>query len=422
MKVLVIGSGGREHALCWKISQSKIVEKIYCAPGNGGTLNVAENIDINVDEIDKLLSFALENNIDLTVVGPELPLVLGIVDKFEEKGLKIFGVNKECAKLEGSKEFSKKFMEKYDIPTAKYRSFVDLIEAKEGLKKFTYPLVIKADGLCAGKGVVICHDEVEAIETLESILGEKIFGSEGERVVIEEFLDGIEASLLCFVAKDRIIPMESAKDYKKIFDNDEGPNTGGVGCYSPSPLFTKELQDKIEKYILKKIESGLKNESMDFRGILFIGLMIVDGEPKVLEFNVRFGDPETEVLMPRLDVDIIDLFQKTMEGTLEDSDLLWKEEVCITVVLTSSGYPDKYEKGLKIRGIDELNENIILFHNGTKYTKESLVTNGGRVLSVTSLGQTIDEARENIYSNVNKINFNGMYYRKDIGNLIIPTN
>lgn len=422
MKVLVIGSGGREHALCWKISQSKIVEKIYCAPGNGGTLNVAENIDINVDEIDKLLSFALENNIDLTVVGPELPLVLGIVDKFEEKGLKIFGVNKECAKLEGSKEFSKKFMEKYDIPTAKYRSFVDLIEAKEGLKKFTYPLVIKADGLCAGKGVVICHDEVEAIETLESILGEKIFGSEGERVVIEEFLDGIEASLLCFVAKDRIIPMESAKDYKKIFDNDEGPNTGGVGCYSPSPLFTKELQDKIEKYILKKIKSGLKNESMDFRGILFIGLMIVDGEPKVLEFNVRFGDPETEVLMPRLDVDIIDLFQKTMEGTLEDSDLLWKEEVCITVVLTSSGYPDKYEKGLKIRGIDELNENIILFHNGTKYMKDSLVTNGGRVLSVTSLGQTIDEARENIYSNVNKINFNGMYYRKDIGNLIIPTN
>ncbi|CAK7086490.1 phosphoribosylamine--glycine ligase [Tissierella sp. P1] len=419
MKVLVIGSGGREHALCWKIAKSQKVSKIYCAPGNGGTADIAENIAINVDEIDKLVQFAMENHIDLTVVGPELPLVLGIVDKFQEKGLKIFGVNKECAELEGSKDFSKGFMEKYNISTAKYKTYTNLNEAIEGLREFTYPLVIKADGLCAGKGVVICQSEDEAMNTLKDILGEKVFGSEGEKVVIEEFLDGIEASLLCIVTKDKIIPMESAKDYKKIYENDEGPNTGGVGCFSPSPLFDDELNKKIEKNILNNIRVGLDSEKMDFRGILFIGLMIVGDEPKVLEFNVRFGDPETEVLIPRLESDIIDIFQNTIDGTLEKSDLIWKEKACVTVVITSKGYPNEYEKGFIITGVDELDKDIILFHNGTKKIDRSLITNGGRVLSVTSLGHTIEEARKKIYSNVDKIKFNGMNYRKDIGKTTI---
>ncbi|MBU5312162.1 phosphoribosylamine--glycine ligase [Tissierella carlieri] len=419
MKVLVIGSGGREHALCWKIAKSQKVSKIYCAPGNGGTGEIAENIAINVDEIDKLVQFAMENHIDLTVVGPELPLVLGIIDKFQEKGMKIFGVNKECAKLEGSKDFSKGFMEKYNIPTAKYKTYTNLNEAIEGLREFTYPLVIKADGLCAGKGVVICQSEDEAMNTLKDILGEKVFGSEGEKVVIEEFLDGIEASLLCVVTKDKIIPMESAKDYKKIYEDDEGPNTGGVGCFSPSPLFDDELNKKIEKNILNNIRVGLDSEKMDFRGILFIGLMIVSDEPKVLEFNVRFGDPETEVLIPRLESDIIDIFQNTIDGTLEKSDLIWKEKACVTVVITSKGYPNEYEKGSIITGVDELDKDIILFHNGTKKIDRTLITNGGRVLSVTSLGYTIEEARKKIYSNIDKIKFDGMNYRKDIGKTII---
>ncbi|MDR7856707.1 phosphoribosylamine--glycine ligase [Tissierella sp.] len=415
MKILVIGSGGREHALCWKIAQSQRVRKIYCAPGNGGTSEIAENIDINVDEIEKLLNFAIENKIDLTVVGPEMPLVLGIVDRFKEKGLSIFGVNKECAKLEGSKDFSKKFMEKYNIPTARYKSYTDLDEAIIGLKDFNFPLVIKADGLCAGKGVIICHKEEEAIATLENILKSKSFGQEGDKVVIEEFLDGVEASLLCLITEGVIIPMESAQDYKKIYEGDRGPNTGGIGCLSPSKLFNKELSKKIEKDILNPIRHGLEGENMDFRGILFIGLMIIEGEPKVLEFNVRFGDPETEVILPRLETDIIEIFQKVISGNLNKSVLSWKDEACSTVVITSKGYPDEYKKGHKITGIDELDEDIIVFHNGTKYSDGNLVTNGGRVLSITSLGKTIDEARERIYDNINKVKFEGMYYRRDIG-------
>ncbi len=415
MKVLVIGSGGREHALCWKISQSKKVSKIYCAPGNGGTKGIAENVDIGVDEIDKLLNFAISNNIDLTIVGPELALALGIVDSFQERGLKIFGVNKECARLESSKSFAKSFMEKYKIPTAKSKTYIDLDEAIEGLKLFSYPLVIKADGLCAGKGVVICNNKDEAINTLKDIMEKKLFGKEGDTVVIEEFLDGIEASLLCFVAKDKIIPMESAKDYKKIYDYDLGPNTGGVGCFSPSPLFTEELKKKIERDILRRVKYGLIKENMDFRGVLFIGLMIVKGEPKVLEFNVRFGDPETEVLLPRLDVDIVDLIEKTIDGSLQASDLKWKEEASLTVVITSEGYPSEYKKGLIIRGLENLDEEILLFHNGTKCDGDNLVTNGGRVLSITALAGNIEEARKKVYSNINKIYFDGIYYRNDIG-------
>ncbi|TJX14532.1 phosphoribosylamine--glycine ligase [Tissierella creatinini] len=414
MKVLVIGSGGREHALCWKLAQSKQVEKIYCAPGNGGTSLVAENIDIKANDVDKLLDFAYNNKIDLTVVGPEDPLVLGIADAFEAHNLKVFGPNKFCAQLEGSKDFSKLFMEKYQVPTARYKSFIDIDEAIKGLDDFDYPLVIKADGLCLGKGVLICQSKLEAEAALRDILEKKIFGEEGNKVVIEEFLDGIEASLLCFVSGDKIIPMESAKDYKKIYDNDKGLNTGGVGCYSPSPLFTKELNQKIEEKVLKNISRGLKSENMNFKGILFIGFMIVDNEPKVLEFNVRFGDPETEVLMPRLKSDIVDLFQKTIDGSLDASDLTWDERVCLTVVMTSKGYPESYTKGYEIQ-IKELDKDTILFHNGTRLNDGKLETNGGRVLSLTTLGKSFDQARSIIYRNLYNISFEGAQYRNDIG-------
>lgn len=414
MKILVIGSGGREHALSWGIAKSKKVEKIYCAPGNGGTAQVAENIDINVEDIDKLVDFAKKEKIDLTIVGPELPLVMGIVDRFQEEGLKIFGVNKECAKLEASKDFSKKFMEKYNIPTAKYETFTELDKALEGIENFNYPLVIKADGLCAGKGVIICEDEAEAREVLKNILESKCFGQEGNKVLIEEFLDGVETSLLCVITKDKIIPMESAKDFKKIYEGDKGPNTGGVGCHSPSPYYDDIVKEKVEKNILPNIRLGLDKENLDFRGILFIGLMIVNGEPKVLEFNVRFGDPETEVLIPRLKSDLVNIFEKTIDATLEESELEWNENHCATVVLTSKGYPAKYEKGFNISGTDKLDEDIILFHNGTKLENEKLLTNGGRVLSVTALGRSIDKSRKNIYLNIEKIQFNGVYYRRDI--------
>ena len=415
MKVLVIGSGGREHALCWKIAQSKNVDKIYCAPGNGGTDSIAENIDIKANEVDKLLEFALVNQIDLTIVGPEDPLVLGIVDIFMENGLRIFGPNKACAQLEGSKRFSKIFMEKHNIPTAKYRSYTDYKEAIKGLDEFTYPLVIKADGLCLGKGVIICATKEEAEYTLKDILKNKVFGDEGNRVVIEEFLDGVEASLLCFVTNGKIIPMESAKDYKKIFDNDQGPNTGGVGCYSPSPLFTKELNQKIKDNVLNRITEGLKADKLDFKGILFIGFMISKDEPKVLEFNVRFGDPETEVLIPRLQSDIVDLCLKTIDGSLEESDLVWNNDPCLTLVLTSRGYPGEYTKGKSISISDDIDNNLIIFHNGTKKINDNLVTNGGRVLSVTALGKDLDAARDIIYGDIHKVQFDGASYRKDIG-------
>ena len=417
MKILVIGGGGREHALCWKIAKSKKVSKIYCAPGNGGTQEIAENIEIGYDEIDRLLDFALKKAIDLTVVGPEAPLVEGIVDKFNEKGLKIFGVNQNAAQLEGSKIYAKEFMERYNIPTAKYRRYTDIHKAIEGLDEFNYPLVIKADGLCAGKGVIICNTREEGIKTLKSIMEDRIFGNAGESLIIEEFLEGIEASLLCFVSRGKLIPMESARDYKKIFDEDSGPNTGGVGCFSPSNVFNKGLKEAIQKEILFKIEKGFKNEYSDYNGVLFIGLMLTKDMPKVLEFNVRFGDPETEVLMPRLKNDIIDILQKTLDGSLEEKDLEWTAKKCVTVVLTSKGYPGEYEKNKEIIGLRDLDKDVFVFHNGTSIKNGKIYTNGGRVISVTSLGGTLEEARSKVYENVKKIYFEGVYYRKDIARI-----
>lgn len=412
MKVLIIGNGGREHALAWKISESEQVSKIYMARGNGGTESFAENLDIDPTNIDELLKFAKENKIDLTVVGPEDPLCDGIVDAFRDNGLKIFGPNKECARFEKSKEFTKKFLEKYNIRTAKYKSFTNYDDAVSGLEGYDYPLVIKADGLCLGKGVSICENKEEAVDALSKIFKDRIFGDEGDTVVIEEFLTGEEASVLCLVSNNKLFPLERAKDHKQIFDGDKGPNTGGVGTYSPVAA-SEKLEENLNK-IYRQIEDGLNAENLKYSGILFIGFMIEKDVPKVLEFNVRFGDPETEVLMPRLDSDLFEILNKTIDGTLKEEDIKWKDEACLTVIMCSGGYPDSYEKGKVITGLEDVDSDIIVFHNGTK-KEEKLLTNGGRVLSVTSLAPTLKEAREKAYKNVEKIKFDKAYYRKDIG-------
>lgn len=414
MKVLVIGSGAREHAIIWKLSQSPKVAEIFSAPGNGGIEQLAKCVDIQTSDIDALLSFALKENIDLTIVGPEIPLVAGIVDRFNEKGLKIFGPCKKGAILEGSKKYSKEFMIKHDIPTAKYATYDKLKNALEGLEKFTFPLVVKADGLASGKGVVICNNKVEASNAIKSMMSDRKFGEAGKEIIIEEFLQGIEASLMCLIDGKKIIPLESARDYKRLLDNDNGPNTGGMGCISPNKILDKEKMHEIEKEILSKVLMGLQLEEIDYKGILFIGLMITSNGPKVLEFNVRFGDPETEVVLPRLESDITDIFLKTINGTISQDDLKWSSRSCVSIVLASSGYPEKCKKGDVISGLNVVDENIIVFHAGTKKEKE-LITTGGRVLAVTTLADSLNEGRKTIYENISKVHFNGMQYRKDIG-------
>lgn len=416
MRILVIGSGGREHALCWKLSQSELIEELYCAPGNGGTALHATNVGIAANDIDRLLEFAQENEIDLTIVGPEEPLVLGITDSFEEAGLNIFGPNAFSAQLEGSKDFAKKFMMSHGIPTARYRTFTEFNEALKGIEEFSFPLVVKADGLCLGKGVTICEDRQSAERALKESLQDKVFGKEGDRVVVEEFLSGTEASLLCFVSHNKLFSMESAKDYKQIYDGDKGPNTGGVGCYSPSPLFTDQLKKRIITSVLDPIEKGLEEDGHDFTGILFIGFMIDGDDPKVLEFNVRFGDPETEVVVPRLKSDLGEIFFKALSGDLKDKDIQWEESPCITVVLTSGGYPGYYRKGYEISGVEKLPDDLLLFHNGTRIESGKLLTNGGRVLSLTARG-SYEAARERIYDSIDLIEFKDKGYRTDIAKL-----
>lgn len=412
MRVLVIGNGGREDAICKKISESKKLTKLYCSEGNAGTLRYAENVKLKSN--DEILDFAEKNNINLVIVGPEVPLCEGIKDKFDNTNIKVFGADKESAKLEGSKDFAKEFMLKYNIPTAKYETVTSKSEGEKVIKHFTYPLVIKADGLCAGKGVKICQNELEAKEYLKELFEEKIFGQEGTTAVIEEFLEGKEASLLCFVSDGNLIPMESARDYKRIYDGDKGENTGGVGCYSPNELFNEDLKKSI-KPVLEKISYGLKQENLAYSGILFIGFMIKNNEPKILEFNVRFGDPETEVVLPRMESDLIDVIKKSIEGTLKAEDLTWKKEKCMTVILTSKGYPLKYEKGKEISGIENVDEDIYVYHNNTEFKNNKILSAGGRVLSVTSLGSDFEEMRKRIYKNIEKINFENKTFRKDIG-------
>ena len=413
MKVLVIGNGGREDAICKKISESNKCTELFCSKGNAGTLRYAKNVELNTNE--EILEFSKNHNIDLVVVGPEAPLCEGIVDLFKGSSIKIFGADKKSARLEGSKDFAKEFMKKYDVPTAKYKTIKSIEEGKKAIEKFLYPIVIKADGLCAGKGVRICNSKEDVLEYFKELFEDKIFGKEGTTVVIEEFLKGKEASLLCFVSKGNLIPMESARDYKRIFDNDEGENTGGVGCYSPSELFDEDLKLKIEK-TLEKISNGLKKENLKYSGILFIGFMI-DEDAKVLEFNVRFGDPETEVVLPRMESDLLLAIEKSLDGTLKREDLKWKKEKCLTVILTSRGYPKNYEKGKEIAGIDSVDKDIYVYHNNTKVNGSKLLTDGGRVLSVTALGISYDEIREKVYRNIEKISFETKQYRKDIGRI-----
>ena len=414
MKILVVGGGGREHAICWKLSNEKNVEKIYCAPGNPGIAEVAECVNIGDSDIDKLAKFAKENEIDITVVGPEVPLVMGITDVFESQGLKVFGPNKKCARLEGSKAFSKDFMTRHNLPTAKYKEYTNIDKAIDDIDEFGYPVVIKADGLAAGKGVIISENREDAIKTLKEMMNDKKFGTAGEKIVIEEFLSGIETSILAFVDNETIIPMVSAKDHKKVNDGETGLNTGEMGTFSPSEIYTYELSKEIKENILDKTLKGFQEDNLDFKGILFVGLMITKDGPKILEYNVRFGDPETQSVLFRLETDLSEIISAVINNKLKDIDIKYSDDSAICVMLTSGGYPESYEKGKLITGLDNLDKDIVVFHSGTKLLDNKLVTNGGRVISITAKGKTVKEAGKKVYENIKKINFEGMHYRTDI--------
>ncbi|WP_278682319.1 phosphoribosylamine--glycine ligase [Paraclostridium bifermentans] len=415
MKVLVVGSGGREHAICYSLLKGKKVNAIYCAPGNAGISEIAQCLSIKDNDIDNLYKFAKENKIDLTIVGPEVPLVDGIVDKFEKENLSIFGPNKKCSMLEGSKAFSKEFMIKHDIPTAKYKEYMDLDEAINEIDSFGYPVVIKADGLAAGKGVVIAKDKEEGIKALREMMSDKKFGIAGDKIVIEEFLKGIETSILAFVDNNTIVPMESAKDHKKVYNNEEGPNTGGMGTFSPSNIYDEQLSHIVKKEVLDKTLKGFKDDNLNYKGILFIGLMITEDGPKVLEYNVRFGDPETQSVLLRLETDLIEIIEAILENRLNEIHIKYDEKNAVCVMLTSGGYPESYEKGKVITGLDKVDEDIVIFHSGTKIINNKLVTNGGRVIGISAKGNSLEEASKKVYENIEKIKFEGMHYRTDIG-------
>lgn len=415
MKVLVVGSGGREHAICYSLLKEKKVDEIYCAPGNAGISEIAQCLNIKDNDIDNLYKFAKENKVDLTIVGPEVPLVDGIVDKFEKENLRIFGPNKKCSMLEGSKAFSKEFMIKHDIPTAKYKEYMDLDEAISEIDSFGYPVVIKADGLAAGKGVVIAKDKEEGIKALREMMSDKKFGIAGEKIVIEEFLKGIETSILAFVDNNTIVPMESAKDHKKVYNNEEGPNTGGMGTFSPSNIYDEQLSNIVKKEVLDKTLKGFKDDNLNYKGILFIGLMITEYGPKVLEYNVRFGDPETQSVLLRLETDLIEIIEAILENRLNEIHIKYDEKNAVCVMLTSGGYPESYEKGKVITGLDKVDEDIVIFHSGTKIINNKLVTNGGRVIGISAKGNSLEEASKKVYENIGKIKFEGMHYRTDIG-------
>lgn len=415
MKVLVIGSGGREHAICYQLSKSPKVTEIHAIPGNPGISKIGTCHNGSVEDLEYILKFVEDNKIDLTVVGPEVPLCMGLSDLLESHGRKVFGPCKNAAILEGSKAFSKDFMKRHHIPTANYANVDNYDDAVEQLKNFSYPVVIKADGLAAGKGVVICEKEEEALQTLYDFLKGGALSGAGKTVVLEEFLTGFECSLLCFTDSKTIIPMVSAKDHKQIFDGNMGPNTGGMGTISPNPFMPNNMDEVLKEEILDPFMNGLKKDNIDFRGVIFIGLMIENNHAKVLEFNVRFGDPETQVIMLRLESDLYDIMYATATASLENIEIKWNNKVAGCVVLSSKGYPGSYPKGLAITGIEDVSEDIIVFHAGTKLSDGELVTNGGRVLNVCALGDSLEEVRSKIYNEIEKINFDGKYYRKDIG-------
>jgi len=422
MKLLLIGGGGREHTLAWKIAQSPLLEKLYCIPGNAGIAEIAvcKKMDVEGD-LEPIARFAMEEKIDLTVVGPEDPLAHGIVDYFESLGIKIFGPSKLAAEIESSKVFSKELMVKYNIPTAKNETFDDPNKAKAYIKKIGPPIVIKADGLAKGKGVIVCHDLDKALDAVDIIMIKKEFGEAGNRVLVEEFLTGEEASFIAFTDGMTILPMASSQDHKPIYDSDKGPNTGGMGAYSPAPVVTDEVHNLIMETIMKPAIKGMAAEGRHYKGILYAGLMISDGKPKVMEFNARMGDPETQAVLPRLKSDIIPIIQACIDGTLDKIQMEWTKEPAVCVVMASGGYPDKYEKGKTIIGLDKASEmkDVMVFHAGTAKQDDRIVTNGGRVLGVTALGTDIKDAIDRAYKAVGKISFDKAYFRTDIGHKAI---
>ncbi|MCD6382850.1 MAG: phosphoribosylamine--glycine ligase [Thermoplasmata archaeon] len=418
MKVLVVGSGGREHTLVWKISQSRKVKEIHAAPGNAGICKGATCVSISPTDIEGLVQYAASNNIDLTVVGPEAPLAEGIVDRFEREGLRIFGPTKKAAEIESSKIFAKNLMKKYGIPTAEFEVFKDPEKAIDYVKEMGGPIVVKADGLAAGKGAIPCKNEWEAIRAIKKIMVDKAFGDAGKRIVVEEFMEGEEASILAFTDGENILPLEPSQDHKRAYDGDRGPNTGGMGAYSPAPVVDKVLQGTIFDEILAPAVRAMKEEGREYRGILYAGLMITKDGPKVVEFNCRFGDPETQAVLPRLMTDIIRPIEATIDGDLDKVKLRWRRSAAVCVVMASEGYPGKYQKGFPITGIEEAEAmgDLYVFHAGTKIDeKGDLVTAGGRVLGVTALGRDIPDAIKRAYEGVSKIHFEGAFYRRDIG-------
>ncbi|MFL2641528.1 MAG: phosphoribosylamine--glycine ligase [Thermodesulfobacteriota bacterium] len=416
MRVLVIGSGGREHSICWSIKKSSKVSQIFCAPGNAGIASIVKTVNIKADNIDALLNFALEEKIDLTIVGPEQPLAIGIVDLFRENGLLIFGPNKFSSQLESSKEFSKIFMKRNNIPTARFKSFSDFNKALKYVRESDFPLVVKADGLAAGKGVRVCTKFSEAEEFLKFVMLDKIFSVSGEKVVIEEFLEGEEASFFVFTDGKSILPLDSSQDHKRLLDDDMGPNTGGMGAYSPAPIVDEETRKNIMKDIVEPVFAGFKKEKINYTGVLYIGLMIKNKKSRVVEFNCRFGDPETQPLLYRLDSDAFDLFFMTAEVKLDEYELKWKDKSSITVVMAAKGYPGKYETGLPVKGIQGFQkEDVEIFHAGTANIQGETVINGGRVLGVTAEAPTLKEAISLVYTAISELDSTNLVYRKDIG-------
>ncbi len=419
MKIALIGGGGREHALAYKICESDLCEKLYCLPGNAGTSKIAENVEIAVDDIERIVKFCKDNTVDLVVVGPEDPLAKGIVDMLEKEGIKAFGPKKDAAKIEASKSFAKYIFKKYGIPTAEYETFDNYDDAVRYVKQKGAPIVIKADGLAAGKGVTVAEKEEEAINALKTIFLDKKFGNAGSSVVIEEKLTGEEASFLVFSDGDSILPMIAAQDHKPVFDGDKGPNTGGMGVYAKAPIVDKQLEKEIIEKFMKRAIDGLKAEGIEYKGVLYAGLMIDENkQPKILEFNCRFGDPETQAILPLMDSDIVEIFLSCIDNTLASKSINWKDKYAVSVVAASGGYPGSYEKGKVIEGLDEVEklDDIFVFHAGTKICDGKVVTNGGRVLNVVGLDKDFKKAQEKAYKAIKMIHFDDMHFRNDIGN------
>lgn len=416
LKVLIVGSGGREHALAWKLKQSSLLGKLYCAPGNAGIVSVAKCVDIRSDDIQGLLKFAKKEKIDLTVIGPEVPLTAGIVDQFEQAGLKVFGPSQAAAQLEGSKSFSKEFMLRCNIPTATFMSFDCIDDARAFLNHAQFPLVVKADGLAAGKGVVICNTLAEGLDAIDQMMRDKIFAEAGAKVVVEDCLVGEEVSILAICDGENFVILESAQDHKRIFDDDLGPNTGGMGAYSPAPMMNDTLLRKIEARIIEPTVRGMAREGIPFKGVLYAGLMLTEQGPQVLEYNVRFGDPETQAVLPRLESDLLEIMLASCDGRLNEIQLVWDNRPCVCVVMSSGGYPGKYQTGFQVNGLPAAQEekDTFVFHAGTQADGDRITTAGGRVLGVVSLGNNIKEAIKNVYEAVEKIKFEHMFFRRDI--------